>query len=222
MTDVGNFWKKKKEFELRNDILSEIIEQRHPLSEAINSDDDTNLHSTASNSITTRSMARASRNTQQPRASPGYSSSSGFNELVDLFNQQQSTIRMSPLTAPTIYEEEPADDTSVLSDDASTDTPTPAEPPPPECHASPESSAVASTFSQAFSSAMTRQEILQARKGYAKDYRDSLDHTLSSIGTVSNFTKHICGPMQKSKTSKLKETCTNGYATTWKYQFNGR
>ena len=139
-----------------------------------------------------QSMARASRNTQQPRASPGYSSSSGFNELVDLFNQQQSTIRMSPLTAPTIYEEEPADDTSVLSGDASTDTPTPAEHPPHDDSASQDSSAVASTFSQAFNSTMIRQEILkEARNGYAKDYHESLEHTLSSVGIVSNFTQHM-------------------------------
>ena len=84
VTDVGQFWKKKKEFELRTGILSEIIEQRHPLSEAIYYDNDTSLQSTTStsNSVTARSMSmtRASRNTHQPRAaSPGYSTTSNPN-----------------------------------------------------------------------------------------------------------------------------------------------
>jgi hypothetical protein len=194
VTDVGLFWKRMKEFELRNGILSETMEERHPLSEAVELiDDDISLQSTAT-SVTTRSMSRRLGNTQQPRASPGYSTTSGFNELLDIFNQPptQSTIRMSPLTVPpTINEEEPADDSSVLSDDASTNTPTPAEPPPPEDPTGHESDAVASTFSQAFNSSMTRQEILQARKGYAIDYREGLDHALSSVGKTSNFTKHM-------------------------------
>ena len=36
-----------------------------------------------------------------------------------------------------------------------------------------------------------RCQLLIFSKAYAKDYRDSLDNTLSSIGAVSNFIKHV-------------------------------
>ena len=126
--------------------------------------------------VTTRSMWRRLRDTQQPRASPGYSTTCYMDSLT---NNGQFVIRMSPVKIQL-----------VRPNDTSIKTPMPAEPLPSDGSESQDSTAVASTVSEASTQpswrAMTTKGMLKTTVNH-----ESLGHSMSSVGTMSNFAKHM-------------------------------